>query len=69
MSIYQIFLNALQESGEIICLRSWAWERGITYRMAHQSLMRARKEHPKQIKIRRLRNEQGRPLFVKWIGD
>jgi hypothetical protein len=69
MTIYQIFLHALQESGEIICLRSWAWEKGIDYKNAHLALYQAKRAHPKAIKIKRLRNEQGRPLYVKWLGE
>jgi len=64
-TIYQLFLHALQESQEIICLRSWAWENGITYANAHKSLRRAREEHP-EITVTRLEREQGRPLLVKW---
>jgi len=68
-TIYDIFLTTLQESREIICLRSWAWEQSIDYKNAHTALKRAKKEYPKQVKISRLRNEQGRPLYVKWIGE
>jgi hypothetical protein len=69
MSIFTLFLNALQESGEIICLRAWAWEHGIEYKNAHVALRQAKEKYPKQIKIIRLCKEQGRPLSVKWIGD
>lgn len=68
-TIYQIFLHALQESREIICLRSWAWEHGICYSDAHASLQKAKDQHPQQIQISRLQNEQGRPLYVKWVGN